>query len=360
MIRVAFSVFKTYWRVVILMIFFFAITVFALLMLNGFRDSANRLFQTIDQEYLIIHEQDTLAEFYGSRISTQIGDQLAAMGCSQVIPAIHSATGTAGRNYQFVLGVDPEQYKQVEAYELVAGRDLRPGDQENLAMIGLNVAESEGIQIGERVELRGRYFNVVGIFNARSFANNEVWIYLTAAQKLLGWGSDVSYYLVPNEGILEAGEKFTENTMISQRGESIASATREYFNVLEYFSTIVLITGIGTAFAFGNIVFRLASIQKYELAVLRALGFSKIQVNFNFIFQAAIIFLCGYSLALMAALIFPHLYQISIFDLVIMPDLSVKNIMLAFLLLASLGAISITIPLVWIYRSNLSNLLRSE
>lgn len=360
MAKVAFSVLKSYWRVVLLMILFFAVTVFALLLLAGYRNSTMRLFQTIDQEYLVVLERDTLGEFYGSRISNHIGDQLLSAGCSQAVPAIHTATGTAGRNYQFVLGIDVEQYKTIEPYELVEGRELTPNDQENMAMVGKNLADMENITTGSRVELRGRYFDVIGIFNTRSFANNEVWISLSAAQKLLGWGADVSYFLVPDEGILKVGTNFTETTVVKQRGESIALATKEYLNVLEHFSLIVLITGMGTAFAFGNIIFRLAAIQKYELAVLRALGFSKFQVNFNFILQAVIIFMGGFVLALIASFVFPYLYQISIFDLTIKPDLDPENILIIFLILASLGALSITIPLIWFNRRNLSTLLRSE
>jgi len=360
MLRVAFSVFKTYWRVVLLMVFFFAVAVFALLLLSGYRDSAMQVFQTLDEAYLVVHEKDTIGEFHGSRISPDIGQKLLAAGCSKAVPAIHGATGTAGRNYQFVLGVDLGHYKQVQSYQLLAGRELQTGEDPQNAMIGRIVAERDGLGVGDQVELRGRYFDVVGIFETRAFADNQVWITLPAAQTLLGWGEDVSYFLVPDEGILQAGQDFEGNTYVSQRGESMASATREYLNVLQHFSNLVFITGLGTALAFGNLIFRLASIQKYELAILRTLGFRRRLITLNFIFQAGFIFLCGFLLALVAALVFPHLYELNVFDLVIQPDLSLENIIIIFITLASMAALSIAIPLVWFYTSNISSLLRTE
>jgi len=46
--------------------------------------------------------------------------------------------------------------------------------------------------------------------------------------------------------------------------------------------------------------------------------------------------------------------------LVIQPDLSLENIIIIFITLASMAALSIAIPLVWFYTSNISSLLRTE
>ncbi len=360
MLKVSLSVFRSYWRVVLLMVFFFAVSVFALLILNGYRNGTMHMFQALDEAYLVVHEKDTIGEFYGSRISPEIGQQLLAAGCSRAVPAIHSATGTAGRNYQFVLGLDLTQYKDVQSFHLLAGTALGVGDDPQNAMVGRVVAERDGLSVGSQVELRGRYFNVVGIFQTQGFEDNQVWISLPAAQKLLGWGSDVSYFLVPDEGVLQAGQDFVDNTYISQRGENMVTATHEYLNVLDYFSTIVFITGLGTAFAFGSLIFRLGAIQKYELAILRALGFSRCLISLNFIFQAGFIFMAGFAIALPAALIFPHLYKLNVFDVVLRPELGISDIMTIFGILASMAALSVAIPLAWFNRSNISNLLRSE
>jgi len=360
MAKVAFSILRSQWRVVVLMIFFFAITVFSYLLLNGYRDSAVRQFHTIDQNYLIIHETDTSAEFYGSHVSSEVGIKLEEVGCSQVIPVIHSATGTLGRDFQFVMGVDLDQYQRVEKYEILAGRELKTGDPERNAMVGRILAEKDKLQVGDEISLRGRLFSVIGIFETHSFYDNDAWISLSAAQALLGWGKDISYYLVPDEGILNAGDVFMHGTVISHRGESITYATQQLIDVIDLFSMIVLIVGIGTAFALGNVIFRLATLQQYQLAILRSVGFSKRLISFSVLIQAGVIFLVGFSIGLVAALLFPFIYQLNMFDIVIKPDLDVINILLPFLSLGCIALISISIPLLWIYHANLALLLRSE
>ncbi len=62
---------RSHWRVVVVMILFFAINVFAFIELTGYQLSINAQFHFIDNDYLIIHEADTAAEYYGSRVSPE-------------------------------------------------------------------------------------------------------------------------------------------------------------------------------------------------------------------------------------------------------------------------------------------------
>lgn len=359
-IQFALSSLKSFWRVVSLMVVFFACAVFALLLLVGYRDLTENLVQIADQSHLVVHESDTSAEFYGSQISASIGDELRKAGVSWTVPAIHSATGTLGRNFQFILGVDLENYTSVERFTMLEGRPLAPGDNPRNAMLGRFIAQKEDASVGDVIQIRGRDFKVIGVFETRSFYDNDIWISLEEAQSLLGWGSDVSYFIVPDEGILQPGTVFTGNAVVSYRGETMKAAIQEFVNVIDLFTVIVNMLSVGTAFALGSIIFRLASIQKYHLAILRSIGFSKLSITSAFFIQAAIIFLAGYLLGLGGAFLFPLLYQFNVYDLVIKPVMSLKNILTPFMILGSLGIISIMIPLIWIYRSNLSNLLRSE
>jgi ABC-type lipoprotein release transport system permease subunit len=360
MSRLAFSILRTHWKVVLLMIFFFAVNVFSQLLINGYRDNTIRLFQTMDREYLIVHETDTYAEFYGSRISPQVGDQLKGLGCSLVVPVLHTATGTVGRDFQFVMGVDVNQYREVERFDLLAGQELTASDPSRSAMVGRILAERDDIQVGDTISLRGRDFHVIGIFETHGFYDNDVWISLEEAQTLLGWGTDVSYYIIPNEGILQAGNAYDDHTIISHQGESVSIAGNEILYPIELFNLIVTIVSIGTAISLGNVIFRLATLERYHMAILRSVGFSRGHISLSIITQAGIIFLAGFILGLTGALLFPSIYQITMYDMVIKPDLGFKNIIMPFFLLGGIGLISVAIPLTWVYRTNVGSLLRSE
>ncbi len=360
MIKVAFSILRSHWKVVCLMVLFFAINVFGALLLSGYLDSTERLFQTIDQDYLIIHESDTYAEFYGSRISPQVGDALKQLGYSQVVPALHTATGTIGRDFQFILGVDVSQYRDVERFEMLSGHELTTDDPDRSAMVGRVVAERDGTKTGDTISLRGRDFKVIGIFETHGFYDNDVWISLQDAQNLLGWGTDVSYYIVPDDHILKPGDAYIENTVISHRGETLSFATNMFINTIDLYSLIVSIIGIATAISLGNVIFRLVTLEKYHLAILRSVGFSRMHISLTILIQTGVIFLAGFGLGLVGALLFPHLYQVTMVDAVIEPDLGFTNIIKPFFILGGTALVSIVIPLIWVYHSNVSSLLRSE
>lgn len=360
MIKVAFSILKTHWKAVLLMVLFFATNVFGVLLLRGYLVSTKAKYQTINWDYLIIHESDTYAEFYGSRISPKVGETLKQLGYSYVVPALHTATGTAGRDFQFVLGVDVLQYRNVERFEMLSGHELTPADPDRSAMVGRLVAERDGVRPGDTIRLRGRDFNVIGIFETHGFYDNDVWISLQDAQNLLGWGTDVSYYIVPDEDILIAGDAFIENTVISHRGETLYSVTKMYVDSMDLYSFIVSIMGIATAISLGNVIFRLVTLEKYHLAILRSVGFSRMHISLAILIQTFVIFLAGFGLGLIGALIFPHFYQVTTVDLIIEPDLGLSNIIKPFFILGGTAFVSIVIPLIWVYRSNVSSLLRSE
>ena len=73
-------------------------------------------------------------------------------------------------------------------------------------MIGARLAEERQLLPGDMIPVRGRDFQVVGIFDVNTYASNEVWISLEDAQALLGWGTDVSVYVIPNGETYQEGD----------------------------------------------------------------------------------------------------------------------------------------------------------
>ena len=360
MVKLAIVTLRNHWKVVLLMILFFSVTVMTYLMLGAYRDTARHLFRTVNQEYLIIHETDTEAEFYGSRIPQEIGAQLLALGYKQAIPVVHSATGTVGRDFQFIMGVDLSQYRDVEKFNMLAGRALAVNEPLRNTMIGKNFAERDDIQVGDTVSLRGRNFDVVGIFETRSFFDNDAWIPIKSAQDLLGWGTDVSYYVITDDGLLKVGDVIAKNTIVSRRGETVKYATEEMYKTIDMFTLIVNFGGLAAIFALGNVIFRMARIQQYQLAILRSVGYSRMHVSLAILLQAGLIFMPGFLFGLILAFIFPIFFHITLFDVTIEPEFSVVNIFSAFLILGGIALASVLITLIWAYRTNLSSLLRAE
>lgn len=351
---------RSHWRVIVVMILFFAINVFAYIELTGYQASVDAQFNFIDQDYLIIHEAETAAEYYGSRVSPKIGDELISLGYSRVIPAVHSFTITAGREFQFVYGVDLEQYHGVERFQLLDGRALQAGDSERSVMLGNLFAERIQAKRGDTISLRGRDFQVVGIFKTGTFTDNDAWISLPAAQNLLGWGDDVSYYLVPDEGILKAGESFGQGIVVSRRGESVYASSGQYLELLGLFSFVIQCLGLGTVITMGTLILRITILHQYPLALMRVYGFSKASLYVYILSQAGLIFVFGFLLGFAAALVFPLVYQLKIAGWVILPSFQLFEILRSFVYLFGFTLIGVLIPILWLNRLNLSKLLRSE
>lgn len=351
---------RSHWRVIVVMILFFAINVFAYIELTGYQLSINAQFHFIDDDYLIIHEADTAAEYYGSRLSPIIGEELTSLGYSRVIPAVHSFTVTAGREIQFIYGIDLEQYQDVERFHLLAGRVLQVGDSQRSVMLGSLFAEKIKATIGDTISLRGRDFQVVGIFKTGTFTDNDAWISLPAAQTLLGWGEDVSYYLVPDSGVLKAGDTFGQGIVVSRRGESVYASSKQYLELLELFAFVIQCLGFGTVITMGALILRITILHQYPLALMRVYGFSKISLYIYILSQAVVIFIFGFMIGFGFALLFPLLYQLNVSGWVILPSFVFSEILRSFGYLFGFVLIGVLIPILWFNRLNLSKLLRSE
>ena len=46
----------------------------------------------------------------------------------------------------------------------------------------------------------------MGTFQTGMYVDNEAWVALEDAQTLLGYGKDVSIFIIPDEGILSSGD----------------------------------------------------------------------------------------------------------------------------------------------------------
>ncbi|PKO19120.1 MAG: hypothetical protein CVU39_00790 [Chloroflexi bacterium HGW-Chloroflexi-10] len=351
---------RSHWRVILAMVLMFALAGFVFFLLLAYRIGIENQFGFPNSQLLIVHEADATAELYGSRISTKIGVQLEEMGVGLAVPAIHAATGTADRAFQFIYGVDLEQYTQVESFRMLSGRSLQPGDAERMVMLGNLMARRLDAQVGDVVSLRGRPFNVVGIFETGKFTDNDAWISIAAAQALLGWGKDISYYLVPDEGILMPGENLGDSLIVTRQGDSMQNVVRQYQPLLNFFSVVVYLVGFVAAFTLTSVLLRLWWANRYDLAILRTLGFSKSVLSIFFLAQSMFILVSGFVLGLGGAQLLSVLYQLNVTGLTVQPVFNPKTILTGLGYLAVIIFAATLLPAWWISRINLAQMLRVE
>ena len=333
-------------------------SVFAILITyrNGLADE----FNTVSTQWLVVQEAQSFGEFYGSRLSSQVGRQLSEMGVSLVIPEIHVFTGSSIQDATLLRGIDLKQYQQSETFKVIAGRILQPGDLTRLAMIGSKLAEDQNLKTGETIRLRGRSFTVIGIFHTGTYVDNEAWIALTDAQDLLGWGKDVSVYIIPDEGVIHEGDTLSDKIAVARRGEGIRSLAYQYQPVIDLMDIVALTLGIATILALANVFWRLAWLRRHDLAILRTVGFPTGSLVGYLLAQAGAVTLAGVLLCGLATLVFNSSIKLTVPGFTITPRLDPPAV------LASLGWVGIIVlagsllPAWWLSHLNLAQLLRSE
>jgi len=328
--------------------------------LEGYRTGLADEFNTLSGQWLVVQETESFGEFYGSRISSRVGEELAGMGVSRVVPEIHIITGTSVQNATLLRGIDLEQYRRTETFTLDAGRALQPGGPARLVMIGWRLAENQQIKSGGTILLRGRNFTVTGIFRTGTYMDNEAWIALKDAQDLLGWGSDVSVYLIPDEGILHESDTLTGGISVARRGEGIRSVAYQYQPIIDLMDVVALAMGAATILALANIFWRLAWLRRRELAILRTVGFPAYSLVGYLLAQAAGVTLVGIGMSGLAVLLFTSTVKLAVTGFSIAPRLDQPTILSSLGWVGLLVLIGSLVPAWWLSHLNLAKLLRAE
>ncbi len=205
-------------RLALIMSVSIAIATAMVAFLAAYRTGLAAEFNQQTSNLLVVHDNQNVGDIGGSRISSQAAEMLSGLGISLIIPEIHAVTGTSLQNATLLRGIDLEQYTRLESFSILSGRRLEPGDPPRLAMVGALLAGRQHLKVGDAISLRGRNFTIAGIFQNGTYMDNQAWISLADAQALLGWGQDVSVYIIPAEGILHEGDTLPGGLSVTQKG----------------------------------------------------------------------------------------------------------------------------------------------
>jgi putative ABC transport system permease protein len=347
-------------RLVLVMSLAIAIVSGMLLILEVYRSGLADKFNELSPNLLVVHESQSLGEFYGSRLPNKLGEMLSSMGISMVIPEIYAVTGTSAQNAIMIRGIDLGQYTRLEPFNMLSGRSLRAGDPPRLAMIGWRLAKSRRIDIGEMISLRGRDFNVVGIFRNGTYMDNQAWISISDAQALLGWGQDVSVYIIPQEGILQDGNTLLDGISVTRKGESLRFSAAQFQPFIDLMSIVVFVLGVSAALALTNILWRLAWLRRRELAILRTTGFSTLSLVGYLLAQAVGITILGILLGSLFTLLFTTSVKLLVPSFTIVPRLDRLAVFLGLRWIGLMILAGSLLPAWWLSRLNLAQQLHSE
>ncbi|HEY5157325.1 MAG TPA: ABC transporter permease [Anaerolineales bacterium] len=336
---------KRRWMLALVMALLFSITFATYLALITYQKSLSMTYFSLETNWLVVQVGFGSGEIHGSRLNSEIEQLLKSYGY-QPIPEIHQLVGTSISNAIMMRGVQPEDLLKVSPFKLLAGRNLVPGDSARLAMVGTGLANRLKVNVGDTLKLRGREFSVIGIFKTGSYEDSQVWISLTDAQNLLGYGSDVSIYYIPDGGVLHEGFNLAKGILIGRRGEAGNTFGKEIMSFFRYLGLLGSFAGVATSITLTNLLWRLAWLHRREFGIARTLGFGRNSVVIYLITQASFILLLGGSLGgfLAAILLIGRIQDFSAFGIAITPVWDLSTISLIALITFLIAGIGIIIP----------------
>jgi putative ABC transport system permease protein len=206
-------------------------------------------------------------------------------------------------------GVTPAAFDVRGGIRLVSGRRFKPGLSE--VMAGQKAASLFGLQVGTRVKIQKREWDVVGVFTSEgSGFESEVWGDLDVmAQEFHREGGFqcVVLRLKDPRTLSSFAQETADNPAVQvevkeerQFYDDEAGPTGRAIFGLAAFVSIVM--SVGAVFGAMNTMYAVVAARTREIGTLRALGFSRRAILVAFVIESAFLALLGGALGCLLAL----------------------------------------------------------
>jgi len=226
-----------------------------------------------------------------------------------VIPFPLITTGTDA-NVQ-VRGVSPNVLNIRGFVKIAEGRMFQPGLNE--LVVGKNAVHTyAGLQLGNSIRFGGGQWKIVGIFDAGGSAfDSEVWCDGTILNQVLLRPADVFQSATVHLTSPAAFQQFKDSVTSDRRLNVDTMREVDYYakqsTVMTQLITILggivaLIMAVGAVFGALNTMYSAVAERGREIATMRALGFSTLNVLLSFLFEALLISFAGGILGCLAVL----------------------------------------------------------
>ncbi len=329
------------------------------LLLHGFARGIDVDFASEPSTDLVVQEANSVGEITGSRIPASVEADLRNLGVTFAIPEIHAVAGSSADNAVLLRGVDPDRYRSIVTFQVIEGRALEPQDTQESVMLGVDLAASRGVGAGEPVLLRGRRYQVVGVFEIGTYTDNEAWLSLAGARDLLGWGDEVSVFIVPDDGAVTEGDVLPGPMSIARRGDVVDLAD-EWDPIMSLASYATLSLAIAAAVVLAVILWRLAWLRRRDLAILRSIGMGRRVPVAYLTVQGGIVAAGGLAAGIVGAIALGRIVQIQAFGILSRAIFDGTGIVRGAALTIAILAFAVTVAMVRILRARPAELLRGE
>ena len=208
-------------------------------------------------------------------------------------------------------GLLPVGFEMREGVRLTAGRMFHPGSRE--VIVGRGIANRYPMAgIGKTMHFGRGDWTVVGTFDAgRSAANSEIFADLDQVASEYNRVEDQSAALVRATDVasvpaliksLETDKRFQVKPVSENDYYAEQTKSARPIKVMGFFISVIM--AIGAVFAATNTMYAAASRRLAEIGTLRAIGFSRMDVMFSFLFESMLLSILGGILGCLISLLF--------------------------------------------------------
>jgi putative ABC transport system permease protein len=226
-----------------------------------------------------------------------------------VVPIPLISTGTDA-NVQ-VRGVSPNVLEIRNFVKIAQGRMFQPGLSE--LIVGKNATNTySGLKLGDSVNMGGGHWKVVGVFDAGgSSFDSEVWCDAKILSQVLQRPANIFQSATVHLTSPAAFQQFKDSVTSDPRLTVDAVREVDYYakqsTVMTRLITVLggivaLIMAVGAVFGALNTMYSAVAERGREIATMRALGFSTLNVLLSFLFEALLISIVGGILGCLAVL----------------------------------------------------------
>ena len=347
------------WRTTLGMVAAVAMALVVFLALESITNGVFATFSAPEGENWIVQQKGSLGEFTGSRLPVEYQERLSALGAEVVVGEIHGGAGTSLADVTLVRGVPLDSYPQVEAFTLSSGTALVPGDQ-GTAMAGEALARLRAWNVADTVRVGTQDFVIQGIFRTGSLADSEMWLSLSDAQDLLGFGDDVSVYVVRGPETLPARIEAELGVDVTREGEGLAGFSRSIESMFRVLRITSGVMAVAAALSILTVMSTVVRTRRRQLAVLRTVGFGRPALLVYVLSQTGIVAVAGYAVALGAVVGLLRGLDFEAAGFALSPLLDAKVAATAFIWSLAVGLAAGAYPALLAVRLNIAETLRAE
>jgi putative ABC transport system permease protein len=269
-----------------------------------FTDEFRQMYKS-RQTDLVVREKGNF-DFLSSGIDEKYADKIIRLPDVLSISKILIDFSLAGsKDYFLVLGWD--QNSSLFSKLKIQGR--RPESEEE-ALVGLNISRKFKKKIGDKIEVKGSKFTIVGIFESKSmFEEGSVIIMLEKLQKIKKVPGKVTLFnLTVKKGSFYEGKPISDESQIERvrsliaqmlpdtevkSVEDIVSADNTMASFLNFAWAVSMVAFIAAILGIINTMVTSVLEQTSKIGILLAIGWRKLRILCLVLYEAILLGLLG-------------------------------------------------------------------